>query len=190
MKTVTNKNKNVPNSSMEDLANSLMDKLDRSKVFPPFYNNPEELINPSKIRSVGPPRPPNGFLLCRKNVHRQARERGVCNMRVISKVTGMLWRGASTDEKEQYENLAFQVQSLHSKRYPNYKYKPTSRAKIHPTLYQPYPIPQHQILPFSANQIGPIIPPYALPDMFYNNSDGMIMQDDVNLYNNMYMPCL
>ncbi|GES78812.1 specific transcriptional repressor [Rhizophagus clarus] len=151
MKTVTNKNKNVPNSSMEDLANSLMDKLDRRV---------------------------------------QARERGVCNMRVISKVTGMLWRGASTDEKEQYENLAFQVQSLHSKRYPNYKYKPTSRAKIHPTLYQPYPIPQHQILPFSANQIGPIIPPYALPDMFYNNSDGMIMQDDVNLYNNMYMPCL
>src|SRR5947207_1400505 len=148
-----NKNKNLQNSSMDDLANSLMDKLDRNKVFPPYYNNPEELINPSKVRSVGPPRPPNGFLLCRKNVHRQARERGVCNMRVISKVTGMLWRGASADEKEQYENLALQVQNLHSERYPNYKYKPTSRAKTHPALYQPYPIPQQpqQIIPPLAN---------------------------------------
>src|SRR5206468_4327848 len=132
------------------LADALMNKLDRNKVFPPYYNNPEELINPSKVRSVGPPRPPNGFLLCRKNVHRQAKERGVCNMRVISKVTGMLWRSASADEKEQYENLALQVQNLHSKRYPNYKYKPTSRAKSHATLYQPYTVPQQQ-------QISPVL---------------------------------
>ncbi|CAB4387000.1 unnamed protein product [Rhizophagus irregularis] len=187
---VINKNKNEPNSSMDDLANSLMDKLDRSKVFPPFYNNPEELINPSKVRSVGPPRPPNGFLLCRKNVHRQARERGVCNMRVISKVTGMLWRGATADEKEQYENLALQVQNLHSERYPNYKYKPTSRAKTNPTLYQPYPIPQHQIIPPLINQIEPIISSYAFPNVLYNDNNGMIMQNDVDLYNTMYMSCL
>ncbi|CAJ0628453.1 15046_t:CDS:10 [Entrophospora sp. SA101] len=95
-----------------------MTNLDRNKIFPPFYNDPEELINPSKIKTTGPPRPPNGFLLCRKNVHKQAKERGICNMRAISKVTGILWRTASTDEKEQYEKLAIEVQNLHSKRYP------------------------------------------------------------------------
>ncbi|RIA83442.1 hypothetical protein C1645_786371 [Glomus cerebriforme] len=177
---VTNKNKNIQNSSMDDLADSLMNKLDRSKVFPPYYNNPEELINPSKVRSVGPPRPPNGFLLCRKNVHRQARERGVCNMRVISKVTGMLWRSASTDEKEQYENLAQQVQNLHSLKYPNYKYKPTSRAKSHPVLYQPYTIPQQQIVPLLTNPTEPINPPYVLSNILYNN--GTFTQDEIDLY--------
>src|SRR3954453_5532068 len=124
-----NDNKNIQNSSMDDLANALINKLDRNKVFPPYYNNPEDLITQSKARSIGPPRPPNGFLLCRKNVHRQAKERTVCNMRVISKVTGMLWRSATENEKEQYEKLALQVQNLHTERYPNYKYKQTSRPK-------------------------------------------------------------
>src|SRR5436190_22630029 len=91
-------NINIQNSSMDNLANALINKLDRSKIFPPYYNNPEELITPSKARSFGPPRPPNSFLLCRKNVHRQAKERSVCNMRVISKVTGILWRNASANE--------------------------------------------------------------------------------------------
>ncbi|CAI2162611.1 7083_t:CDS:1 [Funneliformis geosporum] len=143
-----NKNKNIQSSSMDDLADALMNKLDRYKVFPPYYNNPEELLNPSKVRSVGPPRPPNGFLLCRKNVHRLAKERGICNMRVISKVTGMLWRGATLDEKEQYENLALSVQRLHSKRYPNYKYRPRARTDgpLHP-LHQPYITPQQRELP-------------------------------------------
>src|SRR6266542_4777963 len=171
-----NKNKNMQNSSMDDLADALIKKLDRNRVFPPYNNNPEKLINPSRVRSVGPPRPPNGFLLCRKNVHRQAKERGICNMRVISKVTGMLWRGASVDEKEQYENLALQVQNLHSKRYPNYKYKPTSRAKTQPVLYHPYPIPQPQIIPpLTTNPAEPIIPPYPLSNVIYNT----ISQEEV-----------
>lgn len=40
-------------------------------------------------------------------------------MRVISKVTGMLWRSA--------------IRNLHSERYPNYKYKLT-KTTVYPTL--------------------------------------------------------
>ncbi|CAB4386999.1 unnamed protein product [Rhizophagus irregularis] len=129
----------MSDSSLNDMAEILINQLDRRKIFPPSYNNPEELINPSKTsRSKGPPRPPNGFLLCRKNVHKEARLKGICNMRVISKVTGMLWRSASTEEKETYEKLSAQVNNLHSQRYPGYKYRPSARQKTQ----QPYIVPQ------------------------------------------------
>src|ERR1051325_5138414 len=130
-------------------------------------------MNLSKVRSAksaSPPRPPNGFLLCRKNVHKQARERAICNMRVISKVTGMLWRSATSNEKETYEELANRVKDLHSKRYPNYKYKPTSRAKSRAILYQPYTIPeQQQIVSPLVNSEQTIPPSYS--SVLYNHSE-------------------
>jgi hypothetical protein len=122
-------------SSLSDLADILIQKLDRAKIFPPHFNKPEELVN-SK-RNARPPRPPNGFLLCRKNVHQEAKRRGICNMRVISKVTGMLWRAATPGEKEEYEKLATKVHNLHSQRYPGYKYRPTTRDRSSES-YHPY----------------------------------------------------
>ncbi|CAH1757846.1 15043_t:CDS:2 [Entrophospora sp. SA101] len=126
-----------------------MTNLDRNKIFPPFYNDPEELINPSKIKTTGPPRPPNGFLLCRKNVHKQAKERGICNMRAISKVTGILWRTASTDEKEQYEKLAIE-KSLNL--YHNHHH------------HQPYYIPQPMFVSNPIMPQQPIINGYEIPE--------------------------
>ncbi|CAB4387001.1 hypothetical protein RhiirA5_473883 [Rhizophagus irregularis] len=123
-------------SSLSDLADILIQKLDRERIFPPSFNKPEELVNISK-RNAKPPRPPNGFLLCRKNVHQEAKRRGICNMRVISKVTGMLWRAATPDEKEEYEKLAIKVHNLHSQRYPGYKYRPTTRDRSSES-YHPY----------------------------------------------------
>ncbi|RIA83441.1 hypothetical protein C1645_786370 [Glomus cerebriforme] len=123
-------------SSLSDLADTLIQKLDRAKIFPPYLNNPEELVNASK-RNAKPPRPPNGFLLCRKNVHQEAKRRGICNMRVISKVTGMLWRAATPDEKEEYEKLATKVHNLHSQRFPGYKYRPATRDRSSES-YHPY----------------------------------------------------
>jgi len=126
----------LQSSSLSDLADTLIQKLDRAKIFPPHFNKPEELVNDSK-RNARPPRPPNGFLLCRKNVHQEAKRRGICNMRVISKVTGMLWRAATPDEKEEYEKLAIKVHNLHSQRYPGYKYRPTTRDRSSES-YHPY----------------------------------------------------
>src|SRR6266542_3362617 len=155
------------NSSLNDLAENLINELDRKKIFPPSYNNPEELINPSKNRSKGPPRPPNGFLLCRKNVHKEARLKGTCNMRVISKVTGMLWRSASTEEKETYEKLSVQVNNLHSQRYPGYKYRPTTRPKPQPYIVPTIPTLQtHAIQQQQQQQIHIIYSMYPIPDVF------------------------
>ncbi|CAG8570919.1 31350_t:CDS:2 [Gigaspora margarita] len=89
-----------------DLANNLYHKLDRNKIFPPYHNKPEDLLpilNAS--RKCRPRRSPNSFLLCRKNVHEEAKRNGTFNMRIISKVTGMLWRDASPREKQFYEDL-------------------------------------------------------------------------------------
>ncbi|CAG8784539.1 12021_t:CDS:2 [Gigaspora margarita] len=124
-------------SSLNDLAQNLIKILNRNNIFPPAINNPEELIGRSAPNSRTR-RPPNGFLLCRKNVHKEARSKGTCNMRVISKVTGMLWREASAEEKETYEQLALDVQSLHSQKHPGYRYRPTSRSNKSVPLYHPY----------------------------------------------------
>src|SRR2546421_4309803 len=105
------------NFSIEDLAMSLIDRLDRKNIFPPYYNNPETLISSLNHLSLRRPRrSPNAFLLCRKNVHQEAKRWGTCNMRVISKVTGILWRNASPEEKGDYEKLADRVNELHCKR--------------------------------------------------------------------------
>ncbi|CAG8811539.1 25526_t:CDS:2, partial [Racocetra persica] len=138
-------------SSLNDLAQNLIKNLDRNNIFPPAINKPEDLIGITKP-DTRTRRPPNGFLLCRKNVHREARLKGTCNMRVISKVTGMLWREASAEEKEAYEQLALDVQNLHSQKYPGYRYRPSSRSK-NVSLYHPHlntssvPIPTQMTIP-------------------------------------------
>lgn len=172
-------------SSLNDLAESLINQLDRGKIFPPSYNNPEELINHTSNRSKGPPRPPNGFLLCRKNVHKEARSKGICNMRVISKVTGILWRGASSEEKEKYEKLSAQVNDLHSKRYPGYKYRPTTRQK-----------PQPYFIPTSNIEILPTLQTLPQPPIVYTPTDpihemnpiiSQFSQEDLILLYNQYL---
>ncbi|CAJ0628452.1 15045_t:CDS:2 [Entrophospora sp. SA101] len=147
-------------SSLNDLADILIQKLDRSKIFPPHLNNPEQLMNLTRRSDERPPRPPNGFLLCRKNVHQEAKINGICNMRVISKVSGMLWRSASPDEKEQYEKLAIQVHNLHSEKYPNYKYRPNNTI-VNTNLSHHHH--HHNKLPSAT------FSPYGLPSPPYSN---------------------
>src|SRR4051794_801815 len=163
-------------SSLNDLAENLINQLDRGKIFPPSYNNPEELINLTSNRSKGPPRPPNGFLLCRKNVHKEARLKGICNMRVISKVTGILWRGASSEEKEKYEKLSAQVNRLHSQKYPGYKYRPTTRQKP-----QPYFVPTSNLEILPTLPVQPIVyptnPSNSVTDM--NQTPHFLTQEDL-----------
>ncbi|CAG8458364.1 23780_t:CDS:2 [Dentiscutata erythropus] len=151
------------NFSIEDLANSLIGRLDRRRIFPPYYNNPEGFVSPTTSITNSscrrPRRPPNAFLLCRKNVHQEAKRRGSCNMRVISKVTGILWRNASLEEKEVYERLADVVNEIHVQRhnvlYRQYQQQdvlgdvlPLSQpatscisTPLRPMAYKPYQIP-------------------------------------------------
>jgi hypothetical protein len=133
------------NFSIEDLAVSLIDRLDRNNIFPPHLNNPEKLMSSSNtlngLSLRCPRRSPNAFLLCRKNVHMEAKRKGTCNMRVISKVTGILWRNASPEEKSVYERLADRVNELHCKRASIVSNTPSLTKIKEASSYKPYSIP-------------------------------------------------
>ncbi|CAG8685181.1 1398_t:CDS:2 [Acaulospora morrowiae] len=130
----------VPDFSLDYLADTLINRLDRKKIFPPQLNDPENLLSTSYNRMTPPTRPPNGFLLCRKNVHHEAKRQGQCNMRVISKVTGILWRNATAEEKEIYEELANQVSFVYAQRYHGDPQKPPQPTAPNSCILY-YPIP-------------------------------------------------
>uniref|UniRef100_A0A1D1YZV3 Repressor ROX1 n=1 Tax=Anthurium amnicola TaxID=1678845 RepID=A0A1D1YZV3_9ARAE len=155
----------TPNFSLDFLVDNLMNKIDRKMIFPPHLNDPVELLNTSFSRTNRPTRPPNGFLLCRKNVHNIAKEVGIVNMRVISKVSGMLWRSASLEEKEMYENLASEVSFVYTQRYNIETY---NQSRIIPA-YMPYNIPSrfNSYINFSPSSAStqteyPLIPDFSI----------------------------
>jgi hypothetical protein len=123
------------NFSIEYLAKSLVVRLDRKNIFPPSYNNPEIFVpsvgsskNSTKLSSVRPRKPPNAFLICRKNVQEESKRKGTFNMRVISKVTSILWKNATFEEKEVYKRLVESVCEIYYKR-NSMIYKKTSSKK-------------------------------------------------------------
>src|SRR5688572_25945495 len=137
----------TPNFSLDFLVDNLMNRIDREKIFPPHLNDPVELLNTSFSRANRPTRPPNGFLLCRKNVHHIAKEVGIVNMRVISKVTGILWRSASLEEKEMYENLANVVSFVYTQRYNIETYNQSDCLRDIIPTYMPYNVPVSRLNP-------------------------------------------
>ncbi|CAB4403110.1 unnamed protein product [Rhizophagus irregularis] len=98
-------------SEIENLATSLINMIDRKNIFPPLFNNPESYISP-----VGPrtKKPPNSFLICRINVHNEAKRKGIYSMRVISKAASILWKQASSEEKDVYKKLSERVFEIYS----------------------------------------------------------------------------
>ncbi|CAG8606673.1 6280_t:CDS:1 [Acaulospora morrowiae] len=150
--------------SLDGLAESLICQLDRNRIFPPHHNDPEELVLAAHSKNKVPKRSPNAFLLCRKNVHKEAKRVGVCNMRVISKVTGILWRNSSVEEKEVYEELAKHIREIYVQRDNANSYYISNRKFV--------PYPMHMYIPST------------LPSYGYNNA---YMQDyihnNVDLWN-------
>jgi hypothetical protein len=106
--------------SIEYLANSLIVRLDRGNIFPPLHNNPELFLSSvrpsSNLSTYRPKRPPNAFLICRKNVQEESKRKGSYNMRIISKVTSILWKNASLEERDVYKRLVNIVYEIHHKR--------------------------------------------------------------------------
>ncbi|CAG8591442.1 36825_t:CDS:1, partial [Racocetra persica] len=87
---------------------------------------------------------------------------------------------------EIYENLALDVQNLHSQRYPGYKYKPSPpRAKPSPAHksnnghYQPYIIPQKTLVVPTSFQ------PIPLNQTIHPTTDSFLYftQEDIDLFN-------
>ncbi|CAB4403988.1 unnamed protein product [Rhizophagus irregularis] len=130
------------NFSIEDLAMSLIVRLDRNNIFPPMLNNPESFLSPTdnltNLSFRRPKRSPNAFLVCRRNVHEEATRKGTFNMRVISKVTGILWKNASAEEKDVYKKLADRVYEIHYKRTSSIYKKMTVSSLKERASYKPY----------------------------------------------------
>ncbi|CAG8508180.1 9228_t:CDS:2 [Cetraspora pellucida] len=145
----------VAEFSLDGLADSLICQLDRSRIFPPYHNDAEEYVIAAHSKNKMPKRSPNAFLLCRKNVHKEAKRLGVSNMRVISKVTGILWRESTVEEKEVYEDLSKYIRDIYVQRdnsvtnsqyISNHRYMPyampysissSQNMYLPPTIYEP-----------------------------------------------------
>ena len=108
------------NFSVEEIVLALIERLDRRNIFPPMSNAPETFL-PKIDDSIDlslrrPKKCPNAFFICKRNVQDEAARRGAFNMRVITKATGILWRTASSEEQEVYNQLASRVEELHWRR--------------------------------------------------------------------------
>ena len=75
------------------------------------------------------PRPPNSFILFRKDSHHQYRARypDISNG-ALSKLIAKAWRVLPTQEKSAYQKKAMEVRRLHQKLYPQWRYAPKRRA--------------------------------------------------------------
>ncbi|RIA87050.1 hypothetical protein C1645_778162 [Glomus cerebriforme] len=169
------------NFSTDDLAKSLLVKLDRRNIFPPSLDNPEKFITSfNNLTVLRPRRPPNAFLLCRKNVQEEAKRKGNCNMRVISKVSGVLWKDASPDEKRVYEKLANRVHEIHY----NKINKNTKSSTKSSTLLQDKEITTSN--PYSIRVPFPTYSSFSFDqesDLLFLNNDN---DNNGNDYNNYY----
>ncbi|GBC09879.1 hypothetical protein RclHR1_09190005 [Rhizophagus clarus] len=96
--------------SIQEIADTLISRLDRDKIFPPFYyNQPIDFIVPTQQGHIVKS---NCFFFCCKNVKEEANRFGNGNMRIILKASGILWRNATNGEKEIYEDLYNEAKNL------------------------------------------------------------------------------
>ncbi|CAG8461011.1 7186_t:CDS:1 [Paraglomus occultum] len=142
-----------------ELVDSYISLLNRNHIFPPHINNPKELV-PDVTGNRRPPRPLNSFLILRKNVAEEIRrfiDRP--NMRVISKVSSVLWSASTKEEKDIYYRLAQDVNKLHAIKYPNFRYTLPRRQ----LSFRPYPNPTPLPLPESEFIPRPSSTPTFVP---------------------------
>jgi hypothetical protein len=152
--------------STEFLATSIIGKLNRSNIFPPLFNNPEFYLPPVEFQTK---KPLNSFLICRRNVHEESRRLGTYNMRVISKVTSILWKNATYEERYIYKQLADCVCELNfMRRFP----------------LAPLPKIPKEVEPMTVSPSLPTLPPSFDPtNSFYTTFDFDPMENhyyDVN----------
>ncbi|CAG8476701.1 5513_t:CDS:1 [Ambispora gerdemannii] len=123
----------MPRNSQTSNISPTINMLDLNRIFQPRDNNPEEYLQRGRVRIAGdrPRRPQNAFFIFRQNVSKEARRVGVKNMRLISTVSGHLWRNSSEEQKAVYEAIAVQVRALHREAFPDFIYtRPRSRFEF------------------------------------------------------------
>ncbi|CAB5352887.1 uncharacterized protein OCT59_003437 [Rhizophagus irregularis] len=104
---------------VENLAVTLMNKLNRRNIFPPLFNNPESFVPPIDSKK----KPFNSFLICRRNVYKESNCKGNHNMRVICKAASILWNNATLEEKNVYKEIADRVYEIYLLRSGTFNFK-------------------------------------------------------------------
>jgi hypothetical protein len=166
------------NFSVEYLATSLYAKLDRRNIFPPLLNNPESYLSPEGTRLK---RPPNPFLICRKNVQEEAKRKGTFNMRIISKTTSIFWNNATLSERKIYKKLCNHVFEIYNDRRTTfYKFTPPKVILTPPQDFVVTPMTYPSISFPSASSPLPLPSPPICPSNAFDFTNNINNQLNIN----------
>ncbi|OBT64551.1 hypothetical protein VE03_05316 [Pseudogymnoascus sp. 23342-1-I1] len=90
-----------------------------------FYSPDTGASEPALETMAKIPRPPNAFILYRKDHHQLVKDAnpGIHNNQ-ISVILGQKWNGESTEVRDHYLALAKQAKRDHLLQYPDYQYRP------------------------------------------------------------------
>ncbi|CAG8841248.1 18041_t:CDS:1, partial [Gigaspora margarita] len=114
---------------------SEMNKQNLKKFCPVFTINAPTLncsngtTKVSKRRQIKVPRPPNAFILYRKDKQFSVMNQYNLSNCQVSKVISQMWKDEKNEIKLYYEKLANIKKLDHMQKYPNYVYKPIKRKK-------------------------------------------------------------
>src|SRR5256886_11263221 len=75
-----------------------------------------------------PPRPPNSFILYRQHNYHSLKGLGISHLD-ISKEVAKMWQKETLDIRKKFKKLSNIIKVLHSKKYPNYKYRPRIKSR-------------------------------------------------------------
>lgn len=98
----------------------------KQTLLPHYIIRPSKKQKPAKQASnKNPPRPPNAFILYRKNqqAHILRQNANLCN-NDVSRIIGSMWNGESPAVKQRFHLLAQEMKEKHRAMYPMYRYCP------------------------------------------------------------------
>ncbi|KAL1747344.1 hypothetical protein HDZ31DRAFT_61401 [Schizophyllum fasciatum] len=76
------------------------------------------------------PRPPNAYILFRRDYAAKIRKSTESDQRKISEIVTAAWKTTSEEVKEYYKQWSLDLKHEHLAKYPGYKYKPRPRGEI------------------------------------------------------------
>ncbi|KAG4302895.1 hypothetical protein PCANB_000845 [Pneumocystis canis] len=128
----------VPNNDDDTTIQALLNMtIPTMKVSVPLKQAllPHYIIRPSKRHKAAkqakpPPRPPNAFILYRKNqqAHILRQNANLCN-NDVSRIIGNMWNDESPQVKQRFHRLAEEMKEQHRAMYPMYRYCPRKALK-------------------------------------------------------------
>ncbi|SPQ19732.1 ffa8be09-dbc6-4133-8fed-5999793a66c9 [Thermothielavioides terrestris] len=94
----------------------------------PIWDPKKKHVPPPEIKI---PRPPNAYILYRKDKHNQVKaENPNLHNNEISVIIGAMWKGESPEVRAKYHQKALQIKAQLMSLHPNYRYAPRKSSEI------------------------------------------------------------